>query len=116
MHEIVFAIPVAPGKEDLDRRVLDEIASARRDDYDASLGDCGIVRQAVWHQETPEAPSPSSTSSRSIPTLRSDSAPRSRVNAWFRAQMKEVHGVDISQPLPPVRKVHDSAVAGEKVA
>ena len=53
MHEIVFAIPVAPGKEDLDRRVLDEIASARRDDYDASLGDCGIVRQAVWHQETP---------------------------------------------------------------
>jgi hypothetical protein len=28
-------------------------------------------------------------------------------NAWFRGVMKEVHGVDISQPGPPVTQVLD---------
>jgi hypothetical protein len=117
MHEIVFAIPVVPGKEDLDRQVLDEIAGARRDDYDASLGDAGIVRQAVWHQETPDgtlalvyvvAEDPDAAQ-----RFSSSDAP---LNAWFRDRMKVVHGVDISQPLPPVRKVHDSAGTAETVA
>ena len=28
-------------------------------------------------------------------------------NTWFREAMKEVHGVDISQPMPPITKVMD---------
>jgi hypothetical protein len=28
-------------------------------------------------------------------------------NTWFREAMKQVHGVDISQPLPPLMKVMD---------
>jgi hypothetical protein len=28
-------------------------------------------------------------------------------NAWFREVMKEVHGVDISQPGPPATQVLD---------
>lgn len=28
-------------------------------------------------------------------------------NRWFRDQMKEVHGIDISQSGPPPKKVHD---------
>jgi hypothetical protein len=28
-------------------------------------------------------------------------------NRWFRDVMKEVHGVDISQPGPPITKVLD---------
>jgi len=28
-------------------------------------------------------------------------------NTWFREAMLEVHGVDISQPMPPVTKIMD---------
>jgi hypothetical protein len=28
-------------------------------------------------------------------------------NTWFREQMREVHGIDISASGPPVDKVHD---------
>lgn len=114
MHEIVFAIPVVPGKEDLDRRILDELAGTRRDEYDAALRDAGIARQSVWHQQSPDgilalvhivADNPDGAQ-----RFSSSNAP---LNAWFRSQMKEVHGVDISQPLPPIRKVHDTATIAE---
>jgi hypothetical protein len=32
---------------------------------------------------------------------------RTPFNTWFREAMKEVHGVDISQPMPPVTKIMD---------
>ena len=112
MAEIVFAVPVLPGKEELDRQVMDELAGSRRQDYEAALRDAGITRQAIWHEETPggtlaivyfeaddaEAP---------MRWTQSDSA----VSQWFVEQMQEVHGFDISQqPPPPVSKVHDVRV------
>ena len=54
MTEIVFAIPIMRGKEDLDRQARDEMAGARRDEYEAALKDAGITRQAVWHQQMPD--------------------------------------------------------------
>jgi hypothetical protein len=54
MTEIVFAIPIMRGKEDLDRQTREEMAGARRDEYEAALKDAGITRQAVWHQRTPD--------------------------------------------------------------
>ena len=108
MAEIVFAIPVVPGKEELDRQTLDDMAVSRRDEYDAALREAGITRQAVWHQETPDgilalvyitADDPDAAQ-----RFSSSDAP---LNRWFREQMKEVHGIDISQPLPAVRNVHD---------
>ncbi len=38
------------------------------------------------------------------------------LNRWFRELMQEVHGVDISQPLPPLHKVHDARVAEQAIA
>ena len=109
MPEIVFAIPVVPGKENLDRETLDELAAGRRDDYERALREAGISRHAVWHQETPdgtlalvylEADSPDSA-------MRLSSSDAD-VNRFFVEKMQEVHGIDISQqPPPPVQKVHD---------
>jgi hypothetical protein len=48
MAEIVFATPIARGKEDLDRQTMDEISGPRRDEYVAALKDAGITRQAIW--------------------------------------------------------------------
>jgi hypothetical protein len=108
LAEIVFAVPVLPGKEELDRRTMEEMAESRRDEYEAALREAGITRQAVWHQETPdgtlalvyfEADNPDAAQR----FTSSDAA----ISRWFVEKMQEVHGIDVSQPPPPVNKVHD---------
>jgi hypothetical protein len=112
MPGFAFSIPVVPGKEDLDRRTLDEMLSSRRGEYEEALRRAGISRQAIWHQQTPagtvsvvyvEADDPEA----GIAQFSSSDDP---LNAWFREVMKEVHGVDISQAELRAAKVHDIAV------
>lgn len=109
MGGFAFSIPVVPGKEELDRSTLDEMLGARRDEYEAALRDAGLTRHAIWHQETPggtvavvyvEGDDPE----RAIAQFGSSDEP---LNAWFRDQMKAVHGVDISQGAPVATMVHD---------
>ena len=54
MTEIVFAMDIVPGKENLYRQTWDELEGARRDEYAAAIKDAGMTRQAVWHQQTPD--------------------------------------------------------------
>lgn len=112
MTEVVFAIPVVPGKETEDREALDELAEGRREEYEAALREAGVTRQAVWHQQTPDGVL-------AIVLFETDSpegpqrfvTSEGEVNQWFVDRMKVVHGVDISQePPPPVEKVHDVRV------
>ena len=110
MHEIVFAIPVVPGKEELDRSVLDEMLAGRREEYEKSLREAGIIRQAVWHQQTPDGTLAIVVATAEGPeAMQRFSSSDAAFNSWFRDQMREVHGVDISQPLPPIQRVHDTA-------
>ena len=108
MPAIAFAIPVVPGKEELDRQTLDEMAGARREEYEAALRDAGVTRQTVWHQETPNGTIAvvymEADDEAGAAKFASSDAP---LNRWFREQMKEVHGIDISQSGPPPKKVHD---------
>jgi hypothetical protein len=108
--EFAFAIPVIPGKEELDRNTLAEMSESRRDEYEAAARKAGIKRQVVWHQQSPdgtvavvfiEADDPE----RALGEFGSSEDP---FNSWFRDQMKEVHGIDISEPAPPAEKVFDS--------
>ena len=113
MTEIVFAIPVVRGKEELDRQTREEMAGARRAEYEAALKDAGITRQAVWHQQMPdggtlaivyiEAGDPEAhqrfTSS------------DSEISRWFVQRMQEVHGRDVSLPPLPVEQILDFRVS-----
>ena len=112
MTEIVFAIPIEHGKEDLDRQTREEMAGARHDEYVAALKDAGIERQAVWHQELPdggtlaivyiEASDPEAHQR----FVSSDSD----ISRWFVEQMQEVHGRDVSEPPLPVELILDFRV------
>jgi hypothetical protein len=109
MTEIVFAIPVVRGKEDLDRQTRDEMAGARRDEYAAALKEAGITRQAVWHQQTPDG---GTLAIVYVEGTDPDAHQRfvssdSDISRWFVQQMQEVHGRDVSQPPLPVELVHD---------
>jgi hypothetical protein len=109
MAEIVFAIPIKHGKEDLDRQTRHEMAGARRDEYAAALKDAGITRQAVWHQQMPDGGTLAivyieATDPDAQQRFVSSDADFSR---WFVQQMQEVHGRDVSQPPLPVELILD---------
>ena len=108
MPGFAFAVPVVSGKEELDRKTLAEIAGPRLSEHEAALREAGISRHAAWHQQTPngtlavvymEAPDEAA--------IRKFTASEAPFNTWFREVMKEVHGVDISEPGPPVTRVLD---------
>jgi hypothetical protein len=109
MSAFAFSIPVVQGKEALDRQTLDEMLGNRRGEYEAALRQAGITHQAIWHQATPagtvavvyvEGDDPEA----GVARFGSSNEP---FNAWFREQMKRVHGVDISQVELRTAKVHE---------
>ncbi len=109
MTEIVFAIPIMHGKEEVDRQTRDEMAGARRDEYAAALKDAGITRQAVWHQQMPDGGTLAivyieGTDPDAHQRFVSSDADISR---WFVQRMQEVHGRDVSEPPLPVELILD---------
>jgi hypothetical protein len=112
MTEIVFAIPIMRGKEQLDRETREEMAGARRDEYEAALKEAGITRQAVWHQQMPDGGTLAivyveGTDPDAHQRFVASDADFSR---WFVERMQEVHGRDVSQPPLPVELILDFRV------
>jgi Family of unknown function (DUF6176) len=111
MTEIVFALPIASGKEDLYRQTWDELAGARRDEYAAAIKDAGMTRQAVWRQQMPngtlaivyiEATDPEAPER----FTSSDT----EISRWFVQRMQEAYGRDFTRPPLPVELDHDFRV------
>jgi len=112
MTEIVYAMPIVPGKEDVYRQTWDELEGARRDEYAAAQKDAGVTRQAIWHQETPDG--------RTLAIVYIEAtdreAPRrfvssdAEISRWFAQRMQEVYGRDVTQPPLPVELDHDFRV------
>jgi hypothetical protein len=112
MTEIVYAMQIVHGKEDLYRQTWDELEGARRDEYAAAQKDAGVTRQAIWHQKMPgggtlaivyiEATDPDAPQ-----RFTSSDAEISR---WFVQRMQEIYGRDVTQPPLPVELDHDFRV------
>ena len=112
MTEIVFAISIMRGKEDLDRQTREEMAGARRDDYAAALNDAGTPRNAVCHLLMPHG---GTLAIVYVEGTDPDAHQRfvtsdADISRWFVERMQEVHGRDVSQPPLPVELILDFRV------
>jgi LmbE family N-acetylglucosaminyl deacetylase len=112
MTEIVFAMSVVRGKEDLDRQTRDELAGARRGEYEAALKAAGITRQVVWQQQMPDGGIldivyTEATDPDAYQRLVSADPEISR---WFVQRMQEIYGRDVSHPPLPVEQLLDFRV------
>ena len=104
MPTIAFVAPILPGKTDQLRESAQSNAPGghRREAYEASRERHGIKRELSWLQSTPmgdltivyiETDDPEAT----FAGLASSQDP---FDVWFRAQTREIHGVDIEDGVP----------------
>ena len=112
MTEIVFAIPIRRGKEELDRETREEMAGARRDEYEAALKDAGITRQAVWHQQMPDG---GTLAIVYVEGTDPDAHQRfvtsdADISRWFVERMQAAYERDVTLPPLPVELDHDVRV------
>ncbi len=110
MAAIGFAVPILPGKEEKDRSDMAETAGPRREEAEAAWKRHGITRHSVWHQQTPDGAFAivlveADDIEAAMQGMASSDDP---FDEWYRAMIKDVHGIDIaSDPPPQVEQVLD---------
>ena len=106
MALIAMAFPIPGNKKAQWQGFVKELQGARNAEFIASRKKMGI-RERTFHQETPmgdfvivtlEGASPETA----LATFAQDTSP---FTAWFKAQVKEIHGLDLSQPPPSTPKL-----------
>jgi len=102
MASLASAFPILPGKAQQWKQFSQEMAGPRRSEYEASRKRLGVTREVAYLQQTPQG---------DLAVVYIEARDISRVfegfgrsqepfDIWFRQQAKEIHGLDLSQPLP----------------
>ena len=102
MASFESAFPILPGKTEQWKHFCQEMVGPRRSEYEASNKRLGITRVVNSLQQTPQG-------DMAIVYFEAPDIPRvfegygssqEPFDVWFREQVKDIHGVDFSQPLP----------------
>src|SRR4051794_40242758 len=102
MASLASAFPILPGKLEQWKHFSQEMAGPRHNAYEASRKRLGITREVAYLQQTPQG---------DLAVVYMEAANISRVfegfassqepfDVWFREQVKQIHNLDFSQPLP----------------
>ncbi len=98
---ICIAIPVLPGKEEACRKFGETLSGSRHAEFKESRKKLN-VRERAFYQHTPHG-------DMVIVTLEGDdpakafqdfAAAGDEFTKWFTASVKEIHGLDLTQPPP----------------
>jgi hypothetical protein len=110
MQCIAFAVPMLPGKTEVDRDAMRSCSQGeRKAEHDASRERHGISREAVWIQPTPDG-------DMAVVYLEADDlqvafaglgSSQEPFDRWFRDILMEVHGIDLEQGFPPPEQLID---------
>ena len=116
---LAIAIPVLPGKEEDLKKFVSDINGRWREDFVSSRKKLG-VRERTFFQQSPNGQVVIVTLEGEDPAaaFKNFSEGNDEFTKWFVNHVKDVHGVDLTQPLPgplPELKV-DSEVSEFAVA
>lgn len=108
MASTAFAVPILAGKTDAWKSAVAEMSGARRNEYIEARKGLGITKEVVCLQQTPhgdyvcvyiEAADVSQIMQNMIKAT-------DPFHTWFvQAVLKDCHGMDASQPMPPANPV-----------
>ncbi len=102
MGSFASAFPVLPGKEDALRQFAQALAGPRRSEYEASRRRFGVTTERSYLQHTPQG-------AMLILYCEGDhleqyfaglGASQDPFDVWFRQQVQDIHGLDLTQPPP----------------
>jgi hypothetical protein len=102
MPSIAFALPILAGKTDAARRFTEEVLGSRRGEFEESEHHLGITRESWYLQSGPEGDMAlvyfeAADPAHALAEFGKSQAPFDR---WFKQQVLDLSGVDISQPAP----------------
>jgi hypothetical protein len=102
MASYSFVVPVLPGKTETVRPLSAEASGPRRSEMEEFQRRVGITKQEVWLQQTPNGDMAAvnletNDAERLFRELASSDKP---FDCWYVQQLKEIYGIDTSQPLP----------------
>jgi hypothetical protein len=110
MPALGFVLPLLPGKIDDDREAMTSCwRGHRKEAFEASRERHGITREAVWIQPTPNGDVAvlyveADDLAAMFKGLATSDEPFDR---WFRAYVRDVHGVALEDEFPPPEQVLD---------
>ena len=114
MATTVSAIPILPGKLDTWRRFCAELQGPRQAEHMASRRRLGVTVERAYYQQTPHGDlaliyTEAADMGRALQELGASQDP---FDVWFRAQVSDIHGWDMTQPPPgpPPEQVVDLQV------
>ena len=108
MASTVFAVPILPGKTEAWKSAVAEMTGPRRNEYVESRRALGITKEVVCLQQTPHGDYvcvylEAGNVSGILQDMIGATDPFGR---WFsEAILKDIHGMDPSQPPPPANEV-----------
>ena len=102
MASLASAFPILPGKTEQWKHFSQEMAGPRFHEYQASRKRLGMTREVAYLQQTPHG---------DLAIVYCEAHDISQVfhgfatsqepfDVWFRQQVKEIHDLDLTQPLP----------------
>ncbi|HLQ24215.1 MAG TPA: hypothetical protein VK132_13455 [Gemmatimonadales bacterium] len=110
MPSIGFIAPLLPGKTETDRAAMISCwKGERRDAYRASRQRLGVVREAIFIQQTPIGDVAvvywdADDVEAAFKGLATSDDP---FDIWFRDHVREVHGMNVEEGFPPPEQVMD---------
>ncbi len=99
---VAFAAPILPGKTEAWKQFVRDMAKTRLSEYEVSRRHAGIKKEVAWLQETPQGEMVVVyIEAKDIPkALEHFGKSQEPFDIWFRNQVRDVHGLDLSQFQP----------------
>lgn len=101
MATMAISLPCLPGGADKLKHIASELAGPRRAEFDEFHRRAGLTSELWFVQQTPQGDLLNlvleGEPMQAIGVLAASTEP---FDVWFREQIKAVHGVDFSRPLP----------------